>query len=351
VKSLIKFFIIIILFSGCAPVLKQPELSKEVIEEERERQQEIALFTQIDREIRLYKVGFPLLKGALNFYNKKPVVSFGILVHSSKNYKKEDLPIIRKKYIVEDTPTILYLHPEFGAYKAGLKINDKIIEINKKKITNLETLSKVISEIDPLKETVDFVVERDREILKFDVPITKICPFSFLLVTNPQIKDQINAYTDGQRIYVTPGLLRFVQSDTELAIVLSHEIGHAVLDHVQKTLGNRILGTIFDIAITVATGVSTQGIFGDIGALIYSKEFEKEADYIGTYIAAISGYDVSDAPNLWRRMAAEYPGSTKDIFLATHPSSPERYILIEKTVAEIKEKQEKGLPLTVELKK
>ncbi|MCM8804868.1 MAG: M48 family metalloprotease, partial [Candidatus Omnitrophica bacterium] len=81
------------------------------------------------------------------------------------------------------------------------------------------------------------------------------------------------------------------------------------------------------------------------------KEFEKEADYLGTYIAAVSGYDITNAANLWRKMAAEYPGSTKDIFLATHPSSPERYILIEKTVKEIKEKQEKGLPLKVEFKK
>ncbi|MFN4227029.1 MAG: M48 family metallopeptidase [Candidatus Ratteibacteria bacterium] len=350
-KKVIGIISVFLLLSGCTPVLKEPQLSKEEVEIEREKQQEIAINTKIERYIRLYKVGFPLLKGAVNFYSKKPVISLGIVVHSEKNYKKDDLPIVRKKYRIEETPTILYLHPDFGAYSSGLKVNDKIIEIDKKKITSLESLTKILNEIDINKEKVEVIVDRNGEILKFNVQTTKICPFSFVLYSDPKIGDTINAFTDGKTIYATPGLLRFIQEDKELAYVLSHEIAHAVLDHVQKTLGNRILGTIVDIAITIATGVSTQGIFGDIAGLVFSKEFEKEADYLGTYIAAISGYDVSDVPNFWRKMAAEYPGSTKDVFLATHPSSPERYILIEKTVAEIKEKQEKGLPLSPDLKK
>ncbi|MCM8772461.1 MAG: M48 family metallopeptidase [Candidatus Omnitrophica bacterium] len=346
-----KILFLLIFLSGCAPILKQPEISKEAIEKEREKQKEISLFTILERQERLYRVGFPLLKGALNFYKKKPRISFGIVVHSIKNYNKEDLSIMRKKYIVEDIPTIFYVHPDFPAYQSGLKINDKIIEIEGKKIKDIETFSKIIDGLNINQKIVEFVVERNGEILRFEVPTTKICPFVFHLVVDPRYSDTINSWTDGQRIYVTCGLLRFLQSDNELAIILSHEIAHAVLDHVQKTRGNIILGTIFDIAITIATGVSTQGIFGELGGLIYSKEFEKEADYLGTYIAAVSGYDITNAADIWRKISAEYPGSIKDIFLTTHPSTPERYILIEKTVKEIKEKQEKGLPLTVELKK
>ncbi|MGC8976304.1 MAG: M48 family metalloprotease [Candidatus Ratteibacteria bacterium] len=350
-KKIFLFCGFLFILSGCAPTIKQPKISKEAIEEEREKQEEIVLFTYLEREQRLFKVGLPLLKGALNYYNKKHRISFGMIVHSVKNYKKDQLPLIRKKYIVDDIPTILYLHPDFGGFKGGLKVNDKIIEVDGKKIKDIETFSKVIDSIPEKKEIVEFVIEREGEILKFNIPTTKICPFSLHLITDPKISDAINAYTDGQRIFVTVGLLRFLQDDTELALVLSHEIAHAVLGHVEKTLGNRILGTILDIAIILTTGINTQGIFGDIGALVYSKEFEKEADYLGTYILAASGYDITNAANLWRKMAAEYPGSTKDIFLATHPSSPERYILIEKTVKEIKEKQEKGLPLTIEFKK
>jgi membrane-associated protease RseP (regulator of RpoE activity) len=349
--GIIGFCLILLLFSNCAPTLKQPQLPKEAIEEERAKQEEITLFTYLEREQRLYKVGLPLLKGALNYYNKKPGISFGLIVHNKNSYKKEEIEIIRKKYVVEDIPTILYLHPDFGAYKAGLKINDKIIEVDGKKIKDIENFLKVINSIDEKRESVEFVVEREGEILKFNVPVTKICPFSFKLIFDPEIRDTINAFTDGKTIFATPGLLRFLQSDNELALVLSHEIAHAVLEHVQKTMGNRIIGSIFDIAITIATGINTQGIFGQLGGLVYSKEFEKEADYLGTYILAVSGYDITDVANLWRKMAAEYPGSTKDVFLASHPSSPERYVLIENTVKEIKEKIEKGLPLKVEFKK
>jgi membrane-associated protease RseP (regulator of RpoE activity) len=349
--GIIGFCLILLLFSNCAPTLKQPQLPKEAIEEERAKQEEITLFTYLEREQRLYKVGLPLLKGALNYYNKKPGISFGLIVHNKNSYKKEQIEIIRKKYVVEDIPTILYLHPDFGAYKAGLKINDKIIEVDGKKIKDIDSFLKVINSIDEKRESVEFVVEREGEILKFNVPVTEICPFSFKLIFDPEIRDTINAFTDGKTIFVTPGLLRFLQSDNELALVLSHEIAHAVLEHVQKTMGNRIIGSIFDIAITIATGINTQGIFGQLGGLVYSKEFEKEADYLGTYILAVSGYDITDVANLWRKMAAEYPGSTKDVFLASHPSSPERYVLIENTVKEIKEKIEKGLPLKVEFKK
>jgi len=343
--------LILLLFSNCAPTLKHPQLPKEAIEEERKKQEEVALFTYLEREERVYRVGLPLLKGALNFYNKKPGISFGVIVHSKNFYKKGQLEIIQKKYLVEDIPTVLYLHPDFGAYKSGLKINDKILQVEGKKIKNIADFSKVINSIDEKKERVEFVVERDGEILKFDVPVAKICPLSFKLIVDPQMRDTINAFTDGKTIFVTPGLLRFLQSDNELALVLSHEIAHAVLDHVQKTMGNKIVGSIFDIAIAITTGINTYGIFGDLGSLIYSKEFEKEADYLGTYILAVSGYDITNAPDLWRKMAAEYPGSTKDVFLSTHPSTPERYILIENTVKEIKEKIEKGLPLKVEFKK
>ncbi|MCM8804515.1 MAG: M48 family metalloprotease, partial [Candidatus Omnitrophica bacterium] len=311
-KKILKIFVALIIFSGCAPTIKQPQISKEAIEEEKEKQEEIVLFTYLDRQERLYKVGLPLLKGALNYYNRKPSISFGIIVHSSKNYKKEQLPIVRKRYIVEDIPTIFYLHPDFGGFKSGLKVNDKIIEIEGKNIKDLDTFSKTINNIKETKDVVEFVIEREGEILKFNVPSTKICPFSLHLIIDPQVSDTINSWTDGERIFVTPGLLRFLQEDNELALVLSHEIAHAVLDHVKKTLGNRIIGSIFDIAITITTGISTHGIFGDIGGLIYSKEFEKEADYLGTYIAAVSGYDITNAANLWRKMAAEYPGSTKD---------------------------------------
>ncbi|PMP66586.1 MAG: hypothetical protein C0190_05365 [Thermodesulfobacterium geofontis] len=117
------------------------------------------------------------------------------------------------------------------------------------------------------------------------------------------------------------------------------------MGHITKKMGNVILGSLIDILIAITTGVDTQGTFQQLGALVYSKEFEREADYVGTYIAARGGYEVKNAAELWRRMAVEFPSAISDTFLATHPSSPERFLFIEKVSQEIEEKKLKGEPL------
>ncbi len=86
------------------------------------------------------------------------------------------------------------------------------------------------------------------------------------------------------------------------------------------------------------------------GGGAFSKGFEFEADYASLYIAARAGHDVKSAPNFWRRMAAEHPKSLEKGFLASHPSTPERFVAMEKTIQEIKEKQKLGKPLIPEPK-
>jgi len=120
---------------------------------------------------------------------------------------------------------------------------------------------------------------------------------------------------------------------------------------MSKRKGNVLLGSIFDILILGTTGVSTGGAFGKIGGAAYSKSFEFEADYAGLYIAARAGHDVTGAANFWRRMAAEHPKSMEKAFAASHPSTPERFVAMEKTIQEIKEKQKLGEPLIPESKK
>jgi predicted Zn-dependent protease len=99
---------------------------------------------------------------------------------------------------------------------------------------------------------------------------------------------------------------------------------------------------LIDVAIQAGTGVNTQGVFSDAAAHVFSQEFESEADYEGLYLAARAGFNIADAPDFWRRMAAEHPGSIKKNFAASHPSSPERYLALENAVKEIESKREHG---------
>ena len=118
--------------------------------------------------------------------------------------------------------------------------------------------------------------------------------------------------------------------------------------HVEKKTNNSILGAILDIAAGSA-GVNTEGLFGSIGARMYSQEFEKEADYVGLYILSRAEIDSSNIENFWRKLAIESPGSTIN-YNSTHPTSPERWATIKETREEIYSKILNNLPLIPERK-
>lgn len=71
---------------------------------------------------------------------------------------------------------------------------------------------------------------------------------------------------------------------------------------------------------------------------MFSQGYEREADYLGLYFMARAGFDPTKAPEVWRRMAAEYPAAIKETFLSTHPSTPERAATLEATIREINAK-------------
>ncbi len=163
-------------------------------------------------------------------------------------------------------------------------------------------------------------------------------PLRFHLVTKPIGEaippDGVNAWTDGDNIYVTRGLLRFLQNDDELAIIIAHEIAHAVRGHVSEKLARAAGGCILGIILESLTGIegtwdlATQMF--QLATLEFDREAEREADVYGLTYASRAGYDISTAVDLWERFAIEMPESN---IATTHPSSPERFVRAEKIVA------------------
>jgi predicted Zn-dependent protease len=162
--------------------------------------------------------------------------------------------------------------------------------------------------------------------------------------------DDLNAHADGKKVVIYSGMMRFLKDDDEVAIVLAHELAHNLMGHVDSTRQNMIagavLGGVID-AVATSQGVNTGGGMMDVGAsaaqLAYSIEFEEEADYVGLYIAARAGYDISKAPNLWRRMTLEDPrGLFREV---THPSNTRRAAALSKAVYEINYKRNHGIAL------
>lgn len=177
------------------------------------------------------------------------------------------------------------------------------------------------------------------------------CYYYFRLLRD----EDINAKADGKNIIIYTGMMRFVENDDELAAVMAHEFAHNLMGHIKAQRKNATYGRLFGMAldaIAESQGLSSDGeitsIAEEIGVSTYSIDFEKEADYIGMYVLARAGYNLSKAGNLWRRMSIEEPDS---IYRSvTHPSNPERFVALQKTISEINYKRKHKLPLLPDFK-
>ena len=154
--------------------------------------------------------------------------------------------------------------------------------------------------------------------------------------------DDFNAFSDGKRIVMVNGLFNHVPDDREIAVIVSHELAHNILRHVEKREGNAAAagagGLVFDIGLAVL-GINTGGAFSkaamDAGARAYSQDFEYEADYLAMYMLARAGFDFAAGPDLIRRMGAQHPSSQVKNYFSTHPSTPERAVAMTETIREI----------------
>lgn len=332
-KGAVVLFALGLLF-GCAPSLPTPQVPREYVEAERLRQRQLALFAYLERLRRLSGVSDRILIAAFPFCKAhRPI--YGFSVHNRSCYREEDARLLSERYRLGEGLTVLYVEPGLAAGKAGLRPNDRILRLNSKEPKGIKDFLEVVRR----SYVIELLVERDEEVFPLRLESQRGCDYEVCLIQD----DSVNAWAaPGGKVYVTSGLMRFIEEDDELAFVVGHELSHHILGHLAKKTVNVLLGTVLDILVSAAGGIPTRGVFQQLGALVFSEEFEKEADYLGTYLAARAGYDVKKAPDFWRRMAVEFPQAISKAFLSTHPSTPERFALIEKAVQEIELKRQMG---------
>ena len=147
---------------------------------------------------------------------------------------------------------------------------------------------------------------------------------------------QVNAWCmPGGKIVVYEGILPVTQDEASLAIVLGHEIAHAVAKHSAEQLSTQMkqqyglqIGSV--VAGALGMGQNTQSIVQAIAAqgfnfknLSYSRSHESEADHMGLIFAAMAGYNPQAAVTFWQRMASASTNQTAE-FLSDHPSDATR---------------------------
>jgi len=166
--------------------------------------------------------------------------------------------------------------------------------------------------------------------------------WEFNLVENKEV----NAWClPGGKVVVYTGILPVAQGEEGLAVVMAHEIAHAVAEHGNERMSQGLLAQFGGMALSEALStrpaatrnlwMTVYGVGAQYGAILpYSRLQENEADRLGLIFMAMAGYDPNEAVNLWQRMSAQKSGAAPPQFLSTHPSDAARIANIRRLIPE-----------------
>ncbi|WP_449421180.1 M48 family metallopeptidase [Pontibacter ummariensis] len=147
--------------------------------------------------------------------------------------------------------------------------------------------------------------------------------------------DQVNAFAmAGGKTVAYTGILPVAQNETGLAVVMGHEIAHAIAKHgnermsqqLAQQFGGQTLSALAGAQPSVAQNLimSVYGVGSQLGLLKYGRTQETEADRLGLIFMAMAGYNPEAAVDFWQRMEQQSGGQAPPEFLSTHPSAGTR---------------------------
>lgn len=347
----------LLVLASCAPNAKLPTISEEEAAREALIQREIAGDLFRKRRLRVHTVHWNLVAANVDMCNEAEFRIGALMLDAGAfepSWHEWTIAAAQRAsdaaefYRADDRIRVLEVIPGSPAERSGMVVGDIVTQFGNKVIANGRTgRDTLLAQLEDMsRHEVLIGLNRDGRELSVRVVPQLVCRMPVVLAE----MDEINAFADGERVYVTSGMLRFAEDNDELALVLAHEMAHNTRGHVEAQQTNILLGTLIGAVVDgLAGGYDTtmMDLGQRVGATAYSQEFEREADYVGVYIAGRAGYDISGAAFLWRRLAAEHPDA---IHFAggTHPSTPVRFQLVQKASDEFLAKQRRGLPLVPE---
>jgi predicted Zn-dependent protease len=157
--------------------------------------------------------------------------------------------------------------------------------------------------------------------------------------------DEVNAWCmPGGKVVFYTGILPVCRDESGVAVVMGHEVAHAVAGHGGERMSQQLLAQMGGVALATALKDKPEqtrnlwlGAFGagaQVGVLLpFSRTQESEADHLGLIFMAMAGYDPHRAVDFWQRMSASSGGAPPE-FLSTHPSDQTRIAKIQQELPE-----------------
>jgi predicted Zn-dependent protease len=230
----------------------------------------------------------------------------------------------------------LQLLPESQLASMSLQEYDKVLKENKLS-TNREQVEMV--------RRVGFKIAKAAEAFLTEAGLhsqIKNLNWEFNLIEDDKTA---NAWVmPGGKAVVYTGILKYTRDETGLAVVLGHEVAHAIAGHGNERMSQALLAQMGGVALSVAlseNSAQTRDLFmqaygagATVGLLLpYSRLHESEADRIGLTLMARAGYDPREAVPFWERMNQE-GGQRPPELLSTHPAPATRIANIKKYIPE-----------------
>ncbi|UGQ45272.1 M48 family metallopeptidase [Massilia endophytica] len=302
------------------------------------------LRTMVNLQDRLYRVAAPILINNAELCRTQARNLLGFTAKNRWSYPGEYNDASAAVLGYDDVLQVSGILPGSGAARAGLRKGDDLVAADGKNLpTGRDAESKAAAVFGPLvssRASLSMTIARNGNRQTLNVPVTRACAIRVDLGNS----DNINSYADGSRVLVTRGMINFAQSDENLAYVLAKDIAHNVLGHSVTMRNNAAIGSIIDNLASVNPDLNM--LIGTAGMKAYPLDMEIAADNLALYMLARAGYSIDKYKSFWQRVFTQYPPTVLNGYSATHPNATGRMAPIDRSVAEIKSKQNAKRPLT-----
>lgn len=290
----------------------------------------------IAQSLRLEAVGVRLLRALPDADPNRGVPYLGLVADEVTESLADALGVEKR-----DGVLVLGVVPGGPADRGGIEEGDYLDQVGPLPIATVQDLA-ALGEL-KLNGPIPVLLRRGELLVKALVEPEHL-PWSVAFKIAEE--DAVNAYSAPGTITLTTGMLRFLRSDEELAVVLSHELAHIARGHAIGKVGlavpTVVLGVLAAIIVpgsqrlisTVVEKVIANVVRGALTKVDW--DMEREADVIGLLYLHAADYDPRGASALWERFAVELPTTRSYSFLSDHPPSSERLIRLEKLVAALR---------------
>lgn len=194
----------------------------------------------------------------------------GVMLSKAASFKDKALrTAVRREFSLGDNLGVIYVLPGSGFERAGIVPGDQLIKVEGVKLKSADAFLRLMLERGD-RETIEVLASRDGKMFRAKVPLRAGCPVKFGQGLHHRLT---TAQFSKLLIEVPTGVLRYIDNDNTLAVIMAHQLAHALFDNDAKSW----------------------------------PEQEARADRIGLQIAGAAGYDVRGAAAYWEAVAMEYP--------------------------------------------